>query len=154
MTRIAPLDIIEMQTGNGLAYASVTHVHPSYPPVVRLAPSLCKTRPADPAGLLQGGDCEILLMPLETVLSQLDLDWQKVGALPDEAGNSPFPTFRTPIRDRAGAVIYWWYWDGEGLRFDEGSETDLASAAADLPLREVTGAAGFAALLHGLGDAP
>ena len=44
-----------------------------------------------------------------------------------------FPTFRMPIRDKQGNIVYWWFWDGRGLSYD----TELDAATADLPMREV-----------------
>lgn len=150
MTHIAPLDIVEIETDDGLAYTSITHVHPIYPPVVRLCSKRFRARPCDLAQQLEAQDYNTLLMPLEAVLTQLELNWQVVGQLPNSAGTADFPTFRMPIRDREGRVVYWWYWDGEGLRFDT-EKTDIdPSGAKNFPLREVTGAVAFSKWLLAL----
>ena len=141
MTEFSPGDIVEIATGRGLAYAHVTHMHPSYPPVVRLLGGLHAERPADPGA---GEAALTALVPLGEVLRKLGLAHEVVARVAPEAG--AFPTFRMPIRDKQGEIVYWWYWDGRGLSFDAGRE-----GAGDLPLREVMGAARFQEALDALG---
>jgi hypothetical protein len=53
------------------------------------------------------------------------------------------PRFRMAVRDKAGDVLYWWLWDGDTLSVC----TDPDEAERALPLREITGAERFRALL-------
>jgi hypothetical protein len=44
-----------------------------------------------------------------------------------------------PVRDRQGEILYWWFWDGQGLTY--ASELDDVQKA--LPLREVMSSENF-----------
>ena len=48
-----------------------------------------------------------------------------------------FPTFRMPIRDKQGEIVYWWFWDGQGLSYS----VELDAIQDSLPLREVMSSA-------------
>ena len=58
-----------------------------------------------------------------------------------------FPTFRMPVRDKQGEIIYWWFWDGQGLTYS----SELTERQKKLPLREVMASGRF--LEHLLADA-
>ena len=132
---LVPGDLVEIDTGKGLAYLQITHDHASYPEVLRALAGLHAARPADLASLAAGETAFTAMVPLGQMLASGRLSGRRLGqfALPDAA--RAFPTFRTPIRDRTGAVVYWWFWDGEGLRFD----ADPGPEADRFPLREVIG---------------
>ncbi len=148
-TALAPGDLVEIDTGAGLAYLQITHDHASYPEVLRALPGLHGSRPGDLRALAAGETAFTAMLPLAQMLAAGRLQGQRLGRfdLPDAA--RAFPTFRTPIRDRSGAVVYWWFWDGEGLRFD----ADPGPEAARFPLREVIGANELLARLRGMGAA-
>jgi hypothetical protein len=59
------------------------------------------------------------------------------------AEHRDFPTFRMPIRDKQGEIVYWWFWDGRGLSYD----VELTTAQEALPMREVMTGKRFIELL-------
>ena len=140
--QLSPGDIVEIETGAGLAYVQVTHNHVSYPEVVRGLPGLHATRP-EPVVLARAPTAFTALFPLGSALDQGRIAGSKVASHPVPQSDSTFPTFRMPVRDRQGNVVYWWLWDGEGLRF----ETDLDPANDRLPMREVMSLDNFMARL-------
>lgn len=139
MTVFAPGDVVEIQTGEGLAYVQVTHHHASYPPVVRALPGLFEVRPENVCSLVAKPEIFTVMIPLESALSRLGIAAEVVGHVDVSSADRAFPTFRMPIRDKRGEIVYWWLWDGEGLRYD----VDLGAAHSNLPLREVISAERF-----------
>ncbi|MCC5999946.1 MAG: hypothetical protein JJU19_03675 [Pararhodobacter sp.] len=133
---LAPGDIVEIETPAGLAYVQVTHNHASYPEVVRALAGLHSQRPADLTGLAQGKTAFTGMIPLGEMLASGRLPGRRLGPVTVPREARAFPTFRTPIRDRQGDVVYWWFWDGEGLHYS----TDPGTESQDWPLREVIGA--------------
>jgi hypothetical protein len=134
MTRLCPGDIIEVEMPNGLAYLHLTHEAAPYPPVVRVLARGLAARPADFGKLARGPAAFTGLVPLSEILSRGAITGRKVATL--ATGAQPFPLFRTPIRDRQGAVVYWWLWDGTGLRWCGTDEEQIET----YPLREIIGA--------------
>lgn len=133
MTQYQPGDIIEIRTDRGLAYVHMTHHHESYPPVIRLLTGLHETRPDDLAALAAGEVRLTAMIPLDTALARLGLSHEKGGHAELPPAERRFPTFRMPIRDRQGQVVYWWFWDGQGLSH----ASELDETQKTLPLREV-----------------
>jgi len=140
--KLSPGDIVEITTGEGLAYVQVTHNHVSYPEVVRALPGLHGT-PPELALLAKAPANFSAMFPLGDALGQGRLSGRKVGnfAVPEQYRT--FPTFRMPVRDRQGNVVYWWLWDGEGLRL----EGEHGEANDSLPIREVMSLDSFMARL-------
>lgn len=132
MTDLAPGDVIEIALPDGPAHLQLTHEHPSYPPVVRV---ICRG-PGDSAEAAAARATAFRVMiPLGTALARAGVEHRRLGPAPIPEADRTFPTFRTPIRDKAGAVIYWWLWDGRSLSVAAGeAETE------GLPLREITSA--------------
>ena len=133
MTQYQPGDIIEVRTDRGLVYVHMTHHHESYPPVIRLLAGLHKTRPDDLAALVSGEVRLTAMIPLDTALARLGLSHEKGGQAELQPAEHRFPTFRMPIRDHQGQVVYWWFWDGQGLSH----ASELDEMQKTLPLREV-----------------
>lgn len=132
-------DIVEIKTDHGLAYVQVTHDHPSYPPAVRALPGLHDTRPDDLVSLASEEARFTAMIPLQGALKKLGLDFDLADhADIPEAGQS-FPTFRMPIRDKQGNIVYWWFWDGRGLSYS----TELDPEQNDMSLRDVMSAEQF-----------
>ena len=64
---------------------------------------------------------------------------RKIGSASLDAAHRTFPRFKTPIRDRQGAIAYWWFRDGDTLSYD----ADPDAAGEDMPMREVMSVARF-----------
>ncbi|MCC6007439.1 MAG: hypothetical protein JJU40_07160 [Rhodobacteraceae bacterium] len=140
---LAPGEIVEIETPAGLAYVQVTHLHPAYPEVVRGLAGLHMSRPADLEMLARAPTCLTVLSPLGAALSRNEMQARRLGraSLPEQARR--FPVFRMPIRDRRGGIVYWWFWDGEGLSL----MPPQGAPGESLPLREVTPPAALASRL-------
>ncbi|MFP4274369.1 MAG: hypothetical protein ACLFRU_05020 [Paracoccaceae bacterium] len=140
--RFQPGDVVEITCPGGFGYVHLLHKHPSYPPAVRCHRGLHRTRAADPAALVREESGTVALLPLATILTRLDLPARKVAELPVQES---FPRFRMAIRDPAGRVLYWWFWDGDTLSYS----ADPAEAESALPLRKVTSGERFLELVEG-----
>ena len=139
--RFHPGDLVEISLPDGLLYVHVLQRPASYPYVVRVLPGLHATRPKDPTQLIDAAKDSgtVALIPLGEVLERLGYGAETVA----QAAIVNAPRFRMAVRDRAGRVLYWWFWDGDTLSYtDDPDDADNA-----LPLREITGADRFKALL-------
>ncbi len=139
MTDFTPGDVVEIQTGKGLAYAQITHNHGSYPPVVRALGGLFDTRPADLAALVAGDSLFVAMIPLGSAMERVGRSCAVVANIEVPDAQKAFPTFRMPIRDKKGEIVYWWFWDGRGLSYD----VELDAQQESLPMREVMTGARF-----------
>lgn len=133
MIDLIPGDVVEIEVGQKKAYAQITHYHSSYPPVVRALNGLHNKRPSDVDALVAGKTRFIAMIPLVTALTRAGASFEVVGQFEIPAEHQDFPTFRMPIRDKKGEIIYWWLWDGRGLSYD----IELTTAQDALPMREV-----------------
>lgn len=147
MIEFNPRDVIEIEILDHKAYVQVTHRHASYPPVVRALNGLHKDRPDDLQALVSGPTNFIAMIPLKSALSRSGARFELVGGADIPEDHRSFPTFRMPIRDKSGEIVYWWFWDGRGLSYD----ADLDANQEKLPLREVMTAQQF---LERLGQMP
>ncbi|MET4104059.1 MAG: hypothetical protein ACU0CB_13275 [Roseovarius sp.] len=132
MEEYQPGDIVEVETPKGLAYVQLTHTHPSYPPVVKFLSGPYKSRPEN-VTVLATEESPMAMVPLSGVLKKLGLKHSRVENVEIPRGERKFPTFRMPIRGKKGEIIYWWFWDGQGLTFS----TELMETQEKLPMREV-----------------
>lgn len=118
MTDLCPGTLLRIETGKGPRLVQITHTPRPYPPVLR--------------ALKQGNaDSDTAFV----VMADLPLNDPRVhpaGSAPIPASAQVFPTFRLAVRDRAGTPIYWWHWDGKGLRLAPQQDDET------LPVREVT----------------
>lgn len=146
MEEYTPGDIIEVETPNGLAYLQLTHTHSSYPPVVKFLQGPYQHRP-DNVTVLAADPAPVAMVPLTGILNKLGLKHTRVGTAEIPHGERKFPVFRMPIRDKNGEIIYWWFWDGQGLTYS----TDLLARQEKLPLREVMSSEGLLAQLLSVG---
>ncbi|MEW5420295.1 hypothetical protein [Amorphus sp. 3PC139-8] len=128
-----PGDIVEIETSNGLAYVQVTHNHPSYPEVFRALPGLFQKRPDDFSLLAKREGVFVAMSPLRSAIERGSLSGEFCGNQPVPKSEQTFPTFKMAIRDKQGNVAYWWYWDGEGLRYEADADADNET----LPAREI-----------------
>lgn len=144
MTEFSPGDIVEIRTGKGFVYVHVTHDHPSYPPVVNVLTGIHKIRPADMQALVQQGARVTAMVPLKGALEKIGLQYSLVKQAEFIGANYQFPTFRTPIRNKQGEIVYWWFWDGFGLTY----ETELTPEQSTMPLREIMSPDRFLSVLQ------
>lgn len=133
MTEFNPGDVIEIEVSNCKAYAQVTHKHPSYPPVVRALEGLHADRPSDIQEIVGGPTSFIAMIPLGSALLRAGARYEVLGAADIPEDQRAFPTFRMPIHDKHGEIVYWWFWDGRGLSY----AADLDAVQEKMPLREV-----------------
>lgn len=136
--RLAPGDLAELRLDGALGHALVTHVHPVYGEVVR-AFGARAARPADLAGLAAAGG-PVALFPLGAALAGGRVEGEVIARIAAPQSGR-FPGFRIPVRDRSGAPIYWWLWDGGGV-----TPCDDDGVLAATPVREVLSPAAFLAL--------
>lgn len=136
MTEFLPGEVIEITMNGSYAHLQVTHDHPSYPPVVRVLKGLSSEPWPGPDSAGGTESAFKVLIPLKAALARAGCPAQSLGQAPLPEVDRVFPTFKTPVRGRDGTVLYWWFWDGEIL--SHGGDN---GAAADFPMREVTGAA-------------
>ena len=145
MTDFSPGDLVEIVTDKGLAYAQITHNHSSYPPVVRAIAGLHDTRPDDVVAVAQGETAFVAMIPLDGAMKNVNATFEVVGNVDIPKDQCAFPTFRMPIRDKKGEIVYWWFWDGRSLSYD----THLDAVQEKLPLREVMSGRKFLDLVSG-----
>ncbi|SFF02546.1 hypothetical protein SAMN04488523_11543 [Sulfitobacter brevis] len=139
MIEFNPRDVIEIEILDHKAYVQVTHRHASYPPVVRALDGLHKDRPDDLQALVSGPTNFIAMIPLKSALSRSGARFELIEGADIPEVHRSFPTFRMPIRNKSGEIVYWWFWDGSGLSYD----ADLDADQEKLPLREVMTAQQF-----------
>ena len=135
----SPGDIVEIKTAAGLAYVQVTHNHAVYPEVVRVIEGLFDERPKDIRALVRSATVFTTMVPLSGALELHKIEGMKISSQSVPTQDKPFPTFKMPIRDKNGDIVYWWLWEGDGLRHtlaDDGS-------CDDYPVREVPTIASF-----------
>ncbi len=144
MKDLMPGDLVEIGVGGRKAYAQITHNHSSYPPVVRALSGLHDKRPDDLDALAAGDTAFVAMIPLATALTRAGAKFEVLGRHPVPDAHRDFPTFRMPIRDKQGEVVYWWFWDGRGLSYD----VELTEVQETLPMREVMTGARFLELLQ------
>lgn len=139
MTDLTPGDLVEIHVGDKKGYAQITHNHPSYPPVVRVIKGLYDTRPADLDTLVSGNTSFVAMIPLASAMIRAGATVENLGTYQVPLEHRDFPTFRMPIRDKKGEIVYWWFWDGRGLTYD----AEFTEAQSALPMREVMTGARF-----------
>jgi hypothetical protein len=131
--KLSPGDLVEIETGHGLAYVQITHNHIAYPEVIRVIEGIYEIRPDSVELLARAPTVFTTMFPLGGALAGKRIAGSKIGAAEIPEKEKLFPTFKMPIRDKQGAIAYWWYWDGQSLKYDTATspETD------GFPLREV-----------------
>lgn len=125
-------DVVEIDTGRGLAYAHYSHQHSMYGALLRVFADLKTKRPADLAALVAGKPTFQTFFPLAAALKR---------GIVSIAGNVPlseqakqFPSFRAGVVDPAtGRVGVWWLWDGK----NEVRVGSLTPELRQLPIRGV-----------------
>ena len=145
MADLKPRDVVEIAIGQQKAYAQMIHNHPSYPPVVRALDGLRDKHPADLDSVVAGKTRFVAMIPLATALPRAGSEIENLGTFDIPEEHRAFPTFRMPIRDKQGEIVYWWFWDGRGLSYD----VELSEAQESLPIHEVMTGSRFLELIAG-----
>lgn len=127
--RLSPGDIVAIETSSGPRYVQVTHVRAPYPDVVRAI------QPTEGAQSLEeiakGKTAFAAMVELAKALKDNTEKTSLMGWAEVPEHYRDFPMFRLPIRNKAGEIVYWWHWDGEGLTVAPDGGQD------NLPIREV-----------------
>lgn len=134
MKRFIPGDIIEVEIQSGLTYLQVTSLHPSYPEVIRHIEGVYHSRPSDIETMPIHQSRILGMAPVAKLIESGSIIGRKVGTANIPHNFRTFPTFQMPIRDRQGQVVYWWFWDGEGIWYDRNPK---AEKNHNFPIREV-----------------
>lgn len=127
--KLAPGDIVAIGTSSGPRHVQVTHVRPPYPDVVRAIRPVEGARSKDE--IARGDTAFAAMVELAKAIDDGTAKTTVIGRAAVPERYRGFPVFRLPIRNKAGEIVYWWHWDGEGLTVaPEGGDSDL-------PIREV-----------------
>lgn len=129
ISRPAPGDVLAIETASGTRYAQVTHARSPYPDVIRaIRPNESAKSPEE---IARGETAFVAMVELGRVFSEHSADITVIGHATVPSADRTFPVFRLPIRNKAGEVVYWWTWDGDGLNVaPEGMDSTM-------PIREI-----------------
>lgn len=128
-TKLAPGEIVAIETQSGTRHVQVTHVRSPYPDVVRaICPNGNRRALED---IANGRTAFAAMVELSRSLEKNLNIMSVIGKASIPTACREYPTFRVPIRNKTGEIIYWWTWDGEGLAI-----APPATNAA-MPLREI-----------------
>lgn len=126
---LSPGDIVVVETDSGPRHVQITHMRAPYPDVLR---AIIPTDAHQPEDIARGETAFVAMVELAGALRDETVSTKVIGHATIPKNDRAFPTFRLPIRNKAGEIVYWWTWDGEGL--------SVAPDAGDmdLPIREIT----------------
>lgn len=125
-------DVVEIDTGEGFAYAHYSHQHSMYGALLRVFADLKSERPTDLASLVAGRPTFQNFFPLAAAVNRRIVSIAGNVPLSEEAKR--FPTFRAGVEDPAtGRVALWWLWDGQ----KEWRVGPLTAELRPLPIRDV-----------------
>jgi len=134
MNRFSPGDIIEIEIESGFTYLQVTGLHPPYPEVIRHIEGVYPNKLSDFEFMAKRQSKIIGMAPVASLIEEGSVIGRKVGTAKIPECFRAFPTFQMPICDSEGNVIYLWFWDGDGIWYDD--ETTSVSEQ-ELPKRQV-----------------
>lgn len=129
VSRLKPGDILAFETQKGARYAQVTHLRAPYPDVLRVLNPVQGTASAEE--LAKGETAFVAMVELGKAMQDDTARPRVIGSAAIPQAHKDFPTFRLPIRNKAGEIVYWWMWDGDGLSVAP-DDVDMV-----LPIREV-----------------
>ncbi len=104
-------DVIEIDTGQGLAYAHYSHKNPEWGYLLRVFNRLYSERPVDLRAVVEGEPTFYKFFPLGSFVQRGIVTI--VGNVPLSEDAKIFPRFRNGNPDLEGKVHIWWIWDGE-----------------------------------------
>ncbi|MDU8945719.1 hypothetical protein [Ovoidimarina sediminis] len=126
--RLSPGDIVAIETGAGTAHVQITHLRAPYPDVLR---AIRPNGASAPDEIAKGETAFVAMVELARALKKQSASVRVIGHATIPKADRAFPVFRMPIRNKAGEIVYWWTWDGDGLSVSpEAGDTDL-------PIREI-----------------
>lgn len=133
--QFTPGDVVEIETTEGKRLVQITHSHLTYPEILRgfSGDGLDMDSVAKSPSLFRG------MFPLFGALERGSIKGRKIGKATIPSADRNFPIFKTPIYDKNGDIAYWWFWDGDSLRYDAAPKENLA----EIPRREVLTAVAF-----------
>ncbi len=114
-------DVIEIDTGVGLAYCHYSHKDKLFGHLMRVFSYRYSERPLDFDSVVAGVPTYHQFFPLGAAVQRGIVTI--VGHVQVSREASHFPRFREVHRDRDGRITDWWIWDGEESRH-VGSLTD------------------------------
>jgi hypothetical protein len=124
-------DVIEIDTGQGLAYAHYSHKHEMWGYLLRGYNRRYPQRPTDLAAAVAGEPTFHEFFPLGSYVQRGKVSI--VGHVPLSEEAKAFPSFQNGTPDRNGKVQEWWTWDGEQT-VRAGPLTDAIRTLSDLAL--------------------
>src|SRR5262249_10926595 len=105
-------DVLELQTGSGLAYAQCTHLHAEHGHLIRVLPGLFPKRPKGLRELVGQPARFCTFFALQAAVNQKVVEVVGHEAVPSEA--QTFPLFRNGVPNKTTKKVdTWWLWDGE-----------------------------------------
>jgi hypothetical protein len=105
-------DVVELRTGNGLAYAQCTHHHDEHEHLVRVLPGFFKKRPKGFRELVGQPTQFCTFLALQAAVNKKTVEIVANEAVPPEA--QAFPQFRNGVPNQVTKKVdTWWLWDGE-----------------------------------------
>jgi hypothetical protein len=140
--RLGPGDVLAIETPQGTRHVQITHIRAPYPDVLR---AITPNGATDASAVAKGSTAFVAMVELGRALADGAVGIQFIGHASLPAADRAFPTFRLPIRDKAGNIVYWWAWDGEGLTVSP------EAANSSLPIREILPFDSLRQRLAGLG---
>lgn len=124
--------VVEIPTRRGLAYAQMSHDHPTHGPLLRVLPGFHAERPQDLGPVVAQRESFVAFFPLKHAVRQNIFEIVGQAELPETART--FPLFRAGVPDRdTRKVKLWWFWDGE----KEWRVGSIDAKQRRMPLREV-----------------
>jgi len=103
-------DVIEIDTGDGLAYCHYSHRDKMFGYLLRVFNQRYVQRPVDLAAAVGGKPAFYQFFPLGTYVHRGVVTIAGNVPLSEEA--TVFPLFRSGLADRTGKITNWWLWDG------------------------------------------
>lgn len=112
--------LFEIALPDGFAYARLNSTHPVYGDVL-LVDQRRYEKQLDDLGVI---DCStIVVFPLSAAVAKGTLKARQIESATTARGDTPI--FKFAVRDAEGGAIYWWLWDGEGIKI-AGDDVDLS----------------------------
>ena len=133
MSELKPGDLVEIEKDGRFFYVQVTHLHASYPELIRGLEGHCALPARDPAAIASQATRFVVASSLSAALASGALQGKVLGNFEVPQADCAFPLFKMPITDRFDNFLYWWFWDGDSLTLEPPPDVDTTI----LPVRAV-----------------